>query len=318
MPMGSDRGRHQPTTIVDVRAIPPHERHSRIFALFDALAPGQALGLVTDHEPRPLRSQFTSTRAGRFAWEQRELGHAHWEATIRKLDASESETLAAIERAPLFSSLGPADLAEIASRARIVKLQRGRAVIEQGVTWPYIGVVASGMLQAVLATSDGRDVALFDVLPGDAFGTIALADGGPSPLRFVAREGASALLVPIDIVRSRLQTNTVFNQAVQAQNAQLTRATFARFAAHVAQPVTARIAEALLAYASPERGMNPALDPLPRMKQADLAALAGTSKDMVYRAIAELDAAGALERDAGRILRLDRAALARIAETVKY
>lgn len=315
---GSDRGRRQTTTIVDVRSTPPHERHPRIFALFDALAPGETLALVSDHEPRPLRAQFTATRAGLFVWDQREVGHAHWEATIRKLDPARPDAKATIARAALFTSLDAVTVGELAARARVVTLRRGRAVIEQGVVWPYVGIVASGLVQAVLVTADGREVALFDALPGDAFGTIALADAGASPLRFVARDGTSAVLLPIDAVRSRLETNNALNGAVHAYNAQLMRRTFERFASHVAQPVTARIAEALLAYASPERGLNPAIDPLPRMKQVDLAALAGTSKDVVYRAISELAQAGALERDAGRILKLDRSVLLRFAETVKY
>lgn len=315
---GSDRGQGQTTTKVDVRSIPPHERHPRIFALFDSLAPGEAIELVTDHEPRPLRSQFTAKHAGRFAWDQREVGHAHWEATIRKLDAAAADPATVIGRAPLFASLNALTISEIAHRARSVKLRRGRAVIEQGVVWPYIGIVASGLVQAVLVTSDGREVALFDALPGDAFGTIALADAGTSPLRFVARDGTAAILIPIDMIRSRLETDTGLNNAVQSHNAQLMRRTFERFATHIAQPVTARIAAALLAYASPDRGMNPALDPLPRMRQVDLAAFAGTSKDMVYRALAQLADSGALERDQGRILRLDRSVLLRFAESVKY
>lgn len=314
----SDRGQGQTTTKVDVRSIPPHERHPRIFGLYDSIEPGETLVLVTDHEPRPLRSQFTAKYEGRFSWEQRELGHAHWEAIIRKLNAASGDLATAISRAPLFASFNEADVAELAHRARVVQLRRGRAVIEQGVVWPYVGIVLSGLVQAVLVTADGREVALFDALPGDAFGTIALADAGASPLRFVARDGTSAILIPIDLIRSRLEINAALSKAVQSHNAQLMRRTFERFAAHVAQPVTARIAEALLAYASPDRGMTPALDPLPRMKQVDLAALAGTSSDMVYRAISELADAGALERDEGRILRLDRNLLLRFAETVKY
>jgi uncharacterized protein (DUF2249 family)/quercetin dioxygenase-like cupin family protein len=36
---------------IDVRALPPHERHSKIFELFDALKPGETLLVVNDHEP---------------------------------------------------------------------------------------------------------------------------------------------------------------------------------------------------------------------------------------------------------------------------
>ncbi len=40
-------GQHE----IDVRSLPPHERHARVFDLFDALKPGESLSVVNDHEP---------------------------------------------------------------------------------------------------------------------------------------------------------------------------------------------------------------------------------------------------------------------------
>jgi uncharacterized protein (DUF2249 family) len=39
---------------LDVREIPPAERHERIHRAFDELEPGEALTIVNDHEPKPL------------------------------------------------------------------------------------------------------------------------------------------------------------------------------------------------------------------------------------------------------------------------
>lgn len=39
---------------LDVREMPPGERHPRIFEMLDGLRPGQALRLVNDHDPKPL------------------------------------------------------------------------------------------------------------------------------------------------------------------------------------------------------------------------------------------------------------------------
>ena len=48
----------QPTHVLDLRTIPPRERHPLIFGRFDGLAVGQALQLVNDHHPPPLHYQF--------------------------------------------------------------------------------------------------------------------------------------------------------------------------------------------------------------------------------------------------------------------
>ncbi|MDG6945794.1 MAG: DUF2249 domain-containing protein [Nitrososphaerota archaeon] len=36
---------------IDVRDLPPHERHGKVLELFDALKPGETLSVVNDHEP---------------------------------------------------------------------------------------------------------------------------------------------------------------------------------------------------------------------------------------------------------------------------
>ena len=62
------------TRQLDVRTIPPPERHPEIFRLFDALAPGDSFVLINDHAPRPLLQQLQAERAGRFEWNVLEAG----------------------------------------------------------------------------------------------------------------------------------------------------------------------------------------------------------------------------------------------------
>jgi hypothetical protein len=77
----------------------------------------------------------------------------------------------------------------------------------------------------------------------------------------------------------------------------------------VSQPIIARVANALLPYAAPEQGLHPALPPLPNMTQSQVAASAGTVKEVAARAIAELERLQALRRERGHIRYLDRTKL---------
>lgn len=70
---------------LDVRAIPPREKHPSIFRTFDALGPGEGFTLVNDHDPAPLRYQFQATRADQFAWSYVESGPEVWRVRIEKL-----------------------------------------------------------------------------------------------------------------------------------------------------------------------------------------------------------------------------------------
>lgn len=306
---------------IDVRAMPPRERHPRIFAEFDALADGEELQLTTDHEPRPLRGEFEQKRAGEFLWQQRCIGYRHWEAGIRKLARIEAPGDAAelLRRSATFSGVSAEHVTLLAHQARVVQIRRNRAIVEQGIFWPHLGVVANGTVQAVLVTPDGRELAMFEALSGDSFAALALCDDGSSPLRYVARaERTRVILLAADAVREVMRRDANLSNAIGALCAQRVRTILERFSAHAAQPIAARVAYALLAYASPEPGLTDALPELSQMRQVEFAVAAGTGKDIVYRAIAELEDAGALAREDGKIVRLDRDKLTAFADVLKY
>jgi uncharacterized protein (DUF2249 family) len=68
--------------IVDVRAVPPAQRHPLIFGAFQQLAPGASFILVNDHDPKPLYYQFKFEQEGLFSWEYLEQGPDAWRVRI--------------------------------------------------------------------------------------------------------------------------------------------------------------------------------------------------------------------------------------------
>lgn len=73
---------------LDVRIIPPREKHPAIFATFDALDAGDSFILINDHDPFPLRYQFEAERTGMFSWDYVEQGPVVWRVRIAKGAAS--------------------------------------------------------------------------------------------------------------------------------------------------------------------------------------------------------------------------------------
>jgi uncharacterized protein (DUF2249 family) len=69
---------------LDVRVIPPREKHPTIFATYDALEPGESFVLVNDHDPFPLRYQFEAERPGGFGWDYLESGPVVWRVRISR------------------------------------------------------------------------------------------------------------------------------------------------------------------------------------------------------------------------------------------
>ncbi|BDG61033.1 DUF2249 domain-containing protein [Caldinitratiruptor microaerophilus] len=70
--------------VLDVRQVPPFQRHPLIFQTFESLGAGEAMVLVNDHDPKPLYYQFAAERAGRFEWEYLEQGPEVWRVQIRR------------------------------------------------------------------------------------------------------------------------------------------------------------------------------------------------------------------------------------------
>jgi len=73
---------------IDVRTIPPQERHPRIFSMLEALEPGHAFAVVSDHEPRPLQDQIEAGFPNVFGWTYVEQGPEVWRAVISREAAS--------------------------------------------------------------------------------------------------------------------------------------------------------------------------------------------------------------------------------------
>ncbi len=67
---------------LDVRPLPPRDKHATIHATFDALAVGESMLLINDHDPKPLHYEFQMERPGVFEWEYLERGPEMWRVRI--------------------------------------------------------------------------------------------------------------------------------------------------------------------------------------------------------------------------------------------
>lgn len=71
---------------IDVRVIPPRERHPRIFGMLGALLPGTSMLITSDHDPRPLHYQLETNFPGQFGWDYLEQGPEVWRVEIDRLE----------------------------------------------------------------------------------------------------------------------------------------------------------------------------------------------------------------------------------------
>lgn len=293
---------------LDIRSVPLPLRHTKVLATFDELPQLRTLTVITDDEPRPLRTEFELRHPGA-SWLQRRLGERRWEVRLIRLatPAAGSPVAAALLKSRLFHGLERHILDEAAYRARRVAIKRNHVIAEEDVDWPYVGIVERGLVRAMLATPLGHEHAVYEVLPGEIFGELTSLDGGNTALRFVAETpGCTVVLLPLNFLCTAMVRYRSIGETLATIAAQHNRAVLSHFGSIVSRTTTARVARVLLSYASPSDGLREALAPLPSLTQSELAMRAGTVKEVVSRALAELESAGALERKGGHIIALNR------------
>jgi uncharacterized protein (DUF2249 family) len=69
---------------LDLRPLPPRERHTKIFETWNSLESGETMKIINDHDPKPLRYQFEAEQSGKFEWEYEQEGPADWIVNIKR------------------------------------------------------------------------------------------------------------------------------------------------------------------------------------------------------------------------------------------
>lgn len=73
---------------LDVRQLPPPERHARIFHMLGMLDAGEGLILINDHDPVPLHRQLEWVQPGVFSFDYLVSGPELWRVRIGRRESA--------------------------------------------------------------------------------------------------------------------------------------------------------------------------------------------------------------------------------------
>lgn len=277
----------------------------------EKLAAGGSFEFLTEVDPRALMARLDQLRPAEFSFDHRQLGDNEWRVKLMRhhVDPQASTLATALRRSPVFARLSESGRTKLAEVMSEHTARKGQIIAAENGGCLALGLMLEGAM-AVFVGAGSRERLLFHVFPFETFGEAEFFDGGLAMGRTVAlSKAARYATVPFDALRALAVTEPELLMALAAATAQRTRTLASELASQVSQPIIARVAAALLPYAAPERELHPALPPLPTMTQAQIAASAGTVKEVAARAIAELERVQALRRERGHIRYLDRSKL---------
>jgi CRP/FNR family transcriptional regulator, cyclic AMP receptor protein len=214
---------------------------------------------------------------------------------------ADSETIELLGRVPLFAELSEDELERVVSVAIPRSFPKGVRVFHEGDDSDACYVVRSGDLRVTREHSDGRAIALATLGAGDFFGELAMLDGGSRSASVETLSDAELLALPaLDMRRVISGNGEIAAKLIIALTRRL-RETNERVARQSFQTVPSRVAGVLAQLIAEEAIPEERQGITVRMTQADLAQLAGTSRESVSRFLATLERAGVVMVGRGRV-----------------
>jgi len=224
--------------------------------------------------------------------------------------ASAEETAALLGRVPVFEALRPEDLVRVADVAVPRDFRGGEVVFREGDDSDTCYVVRSGHARAVREHADGRQITLATFGPGDFFGELAMFDDERRSATVEAVDALDVLGIPGVDMRALLSRHPEIAVKLVIALGRRLRAANERLARQSFQTVQSRVAAVLTQLVDQARSEGAGeRDVLVTATQAELAQLAGSSRESASRFLAVLERAGVISQGRGRLTVHDPAAL---------
>ena len=208
---------------------------------------------------------------------------------------------------PYFSGLGPAEIGSVRKFIFERPVEKGEIILLEGEPVEDLYFVASGVVKVFKTSAEGKEQILKIARPGESFTDVAIFDDGPNPtsaqamtpvvlygirksdLEVVLREHPKVALNVISVLTSQVRQSTSLVEDLSFKH------------------VIDRVAKILLEYAGDGTGSQP------RLTQQEMAAMAGTAREMIGRSLKALEADGMIRLDRNRIVITNNEALKELA-----
>ena len=209
-----------------------------------------------------------------------------------------------------FSGLNLSELDSVRKLLFEKTVAGGEIILFEGEPAEVLHFVASGMIKVFKTSADGKEQILYFVRPSESFNDVSVLTGGQNlasaqtvgqVVLYGMKKGDLEIILR-DYPRVALNVIHVLSQRVRGLVSLVEDLSFRR--------VTNRVARILLERAVDGAGQKP------RLTQQEMAAMAGTAREMVGRSLKALEEEGVIRLEHHRIMITDREALREMAGVV--
>jgi CRP/FNR family cyclic AMP-dependent transcriptional regulator len=213
-----------------------------------------------------------------------------------------AETAALLAHTEVFGGLEERELTEVAQVAVPRSWERGEIIFREGDEGDTCYLIRSGAVILTREHQDGRMIALAELRAGGMFGELALFRGETRSATAEAVEETTAVALLAPDLQRLIRRNPDISLKLLSALAERVRTTTERLMQQSFQTVAGRVSSALLAQVTARQGEGaPERDVLVEATQAEIAQLAGTSRESASRFLATLEREGVVALGRGKV-----------------
>lgn len=213
---------------------------------------------------------------------------------------------------PYFAGVDAAGLGRLEAAAHRRIFAAGENIFAEGARCAGFHIIADGLVRLYRVNSEGRLHTLSLLRAPSTFNEVAAVDGSPNPFNAVAITAAAIYVIGHTALIELLATDRALLNATVRALARLNREYLERLEDMTFRTIPSRLAKLFLHDATYGDQICEAPS---QLTQEEMAAILGTTREVVGRALRNLLNAGLLRKQGRYFVIVDRAGLQMLAET---
>jgi CRP-like cAMP-binding protein len=221
---------------------------------------------------------------------------------------SERSLRSFLAKIPLFACLEKQELTQLAQSGRHRQIPKGSILFFQDDPADGQYVMRSGSIAIYISSSDGRELVLGEMRPGDSFGELALITGRTRSTTAIALLKSEVFIIPSQLFLDLIYSHPDMLRSLLIVTAERLYASTRRESALAFLDAPARLARILLQLAD----LSDAPGGYITISQLGLARRAGLTRQTVAKILGRWRRSGWLLTGRGRVVLLDKSALQQV------
>jgi CRP/FNR family transcriptional regulator, cyclic AMP receptor protein len=243
-----------------------------------------------------------------------QLPSKSWNVAVEQQEAELKGARQLLGNCVLFAGLSADERVEVVARARIRSADAGEIVFAIGSPGDQMIALLRGTIRISVPSSDGKELLLAIIRPGEVFGELAVLDGKERSADAIAESLCMlAILDRKDILAFFERHPSAWPKLVSVLCQRL-RHTDQAFAEVALLELPARLAKSMLRLVELDSTYMPGKKPVIRFSQRELANMVGGTRESVNRCLRNWQRNGIVQIAEGSIIITDQSALEEMAE----